>query len=414
MRTFLGFLPRTIPVIFLFVCISSNAVSQRPWIKGTTPSSVVSGNLDIVANTLLTYGAGAAYSYDQGAMWTNTAGISGLVRCAVDFTSVTGSIAITQQPSAQWAYIYFSTNGSSWTLSDSVDVQSSEVIEVATYGFNYYLATSTAIYVGGSEVKKIDSPGSGSPAIFDIASTSTALVILKADGVHLSSDAGANWNEVRFPNEQPTAGAVENIVLIGGSVYTTSVYGVSKLDETTSRFEHVSKWPDSVAAPNPLAVAGDAQNLVALVNIKDQTQMYKLGMSDTAWTECGYPLPGTGAGSAHDQFVLDNSWAVVYHDNPESGTRGIYRYDINDFTDVEEEDVLLSTHIYGTETGLFVTEPPTLPYHIRVYDMSSRLRYECDVEGGTVNIPLSQDLRGVMCIQLTANDGKYSRTCLLR
>ena len=402
-------------LLALFCLLHVGSLAQRPWTKSAWPEVGTTPHIAIVANTLIAYDTTAANSNDHSATWSPISTIQGPVRGTVDFPSVNSAIAVTQTAAGQLVHGFLTQSGSSWTHFDSIDIAGRLVTGVATQGLKIFVATnSSTIIVRGETNSEVTVPGGNE--VVDIAATPEAIAVITSAGMQISTDAGQSWNEAHPDGGVPPSTMPTELTTVNGSIYASSDYGVLKLQVSNATLQPVSQWPVELGVPVVHAVAGDAQYLAALVTKNNQTQMYRLSTSDTAWTESAYPLPGTGPTYSKRMLVVENGWAVVNHQlvagSPDSV--GVYRFDLNDFTDVSEQHQQSGIKISSTQNGLSIADPPTTPFRIRIYDVTMRLLWENSFEGGEQNISLPYSISGFLCVTVTDQSGGVSCSTVLR
>ena len=129
-----------------------------------------------------------------------------------------------------------------------------------------------------------------------------------------------------------------------GTLYAATTSGVLEYDADAETWSAVGTWFDFPSlAPSIRAIAADASRIIAFAELNTgRLQLYRLETGDTAWVVTGYELPMDEPMTGRDPLVIDAGWAVTYQTSSvDPDSTGLYRYNLNDFTSVQE-DLLLS------------------------------------------------------------------------
>ncbi|MCX6139412.1 MAG: hypothetical protein NTX15_01010 [Candidatus Kapabacteria bacterium] len=389
-------------LLLVFLTASSICMAQRPWLLESRASAGPKSRLQTISAGLFMFDTVAMRSYDHGANWETIPGLVGDV-CAMSSFTAGLSLAVTQDASRSLVRAYFSTSGTTWTQFDSLTITSTP-IQIATIGEVWYLATNAAkIYVFST---KLDSFDLGDLDIIDLVSSGTNLIASTSRGIRFSKDGGKNWESI-------VVDGLGTLFANGPTVYATSVSGVKKVDLDAKRVSDVGRWNSAVAPPACLDLDADQNKLYAFTN-SDRYQLYRLD-GDTVWTEVAYPLPGTLATITSSVMAFDAGWAVVNHSIIQGFTdsAGVYAYNLNDFTSVDEE---LSTGltIRVHENTVHITCDYSGAANVTFFDVLGRIVLTQDVsDASSARIELSADLSGFLGVILRFKDGSVQRGHIL-
>jgi len=299
--------------------------AQRPWIRQSTTSAGPDAKLTVIGSTLYMYDTVALRSFNHGATWETIPSLPGKVGAMSEFTLGLSLAATTD--ASNLVRCYFSSGGGSWTQFDSLS-NVGRPVSITAIGETWYMATMKAyIYVFGEKVDSVRVPTDA--MVTHLAARGTDLVAVAGTTVYVSSNGGGNWTTIGD-------GVTGPLYVRGNDVFAASNTGVKKVDIEAKTITDVGRWELPTGVPFVRDVDSYQGTLYAYTS-RPSYQAYRLD-GDTVWKEIAYPLPGTSARSSSSIFVIDAGFMVARHDITEGFTdsAGVYAYDLNDFTSVDE------------------------------------------------------------------------------
>jgi hypothetical protein len=202
-------------------------------------------------------------------------------------------------------------------------------------------------------------------------------------------------------------------------VYATSVRGVKRIDLEAKRVVDVGMWNMDTPAPVSLDLDSYQGRLFAVTRTATSYQAYRLD-GDTAWKEVAYPLPGTVATVTSSILAVDAGWMVLSHQLTEGfvDSAGVYAFDLNDFTSVNEEGVQTSSsiNVYDNGDDLVLQRCVVEPARIIVTDLHGRSLYDgrLDATRTTETIRVANAIRGLVGITIINDAGTVLRATIVR
>lgn len=391
------------------------STAQRPWIFAF-PTTTNQVRLETVSGILYSYSdLGTSYSIDHGRTWVTVGSLGTDVHAMSDFIPGV-SLAIWHGSKSDSARIYFTSNGTVWSLSENLWLGGGLPSCLTANGQQFYIGTSGIggkIFVRGVTFDSIAVGSAGD--ILDLKVTDTFIAAATTVGVQISTDNGASWSTSNPP--QSGADVPSSLLLHYGDLLAPSSMGVYKYNLSSKNWSAVGTWPDSVTNRSVLALAGDPQRLLAIVrNATGKLQMYRLQTGDTAWIETAYPLPHSDAVITPKMLIIDNGWSVINHRSTSAtDTLGIYNYDLNDFTSVDESDnadVIIRT----SGSSLEIITPFTSGFTVSIYDLLGNLLLSSSTNSQTYSTTNTKSYSETYTksytqsyLVLTTNDGRIHR-----
>jgi hypothetical protein len=366
--------------------------------------------MSVVYNTLYYYDSVALQSYDHGATWVETTGLRGTVCTMGEFTQGV-SVAVCYDAASSTATGFYTTGGAPWTEFRSIS-GSARPVRLATIGDVWYLATdSPVIYKGSETLDSLRLPGTA--RAIDMVAVGEVLVVSSTTGIHFTSTTGpVNWSTI-------TQDGLGVLHVRNDVVYATSVRGVKRIDLEAKRVVDVGMWNMDTPAPVSLDLDSYQGRLFAVTRTATSYQAYRLD-GDTAWKEVAYPLPGTVATVTNSILAVDAGWMVLSHQLTEGfvDSAGVYAFDLNDFTSVNEEGVQASSsiNVYDNGDALVLQRSVAEPARIIVTDLHGRSLYDgrLDATRTSETIRVANAIRGLVGITIINDAGTVLRATIVR
>ncbi|HLP29123.1 MAG TPA: hypothetical protein VK147_10835 [Candidatus Didemnitutus sp.] len=366
-------------LLLVFLAATTLSVAQRPWVLQSRTNSGPAGKLHIVNNGLVFYDSVALRSFDHGATWEPISTLIGTVCAMSDFTSGI-AVAVTYDATTNMARCSFSSSGATWTQFDSLTI-TQRPIKIASIGETWYLATSgPKIYVFSDKLDSVSLPGNATT--IDVVARGTDLIASTSAGIRTSGDGGKTWSSINVDG-------LGVLHVANGTVYATSVSGVKKIDVEAKRVDDVGSW--NIPEAPPLSLDIDSyQGGIYTITKGASYQMYRLD-GDTVWTELAYPLPGTKATVTASVMTIDAGFVILSHQLTEGFTdsAGVYSYDLNDFTSVDE-DQSTGLSIRVQENAVQFTSEHNGPAQVTFVDVLGRVVHQqlvSDISSANITLP---------------------------
>lgn len=390
-------------LLLVFLAATTITFAQRPWVLQSRTSAGPTGKLNIVNNGLVFYDSVALRSFDHGATWQPITTLTGTVCAMSDFTSGI-AVAVTYDAASNLARCSFSSSGTTWTQFDSLTI-TQRPIKIATIGETWFLATTGAkIYVFSDKLDSVSLPGSATT--IDLVANGTDLIASTSAGIRTSADGGKTWSNIN-------ADGLGVLHVANGTVYATSVSGVKKIDIAAKRVDDVGSW--NIPEAPPLSLDIDSyQGRLYTITKGTSYQMYRLD-GDTTWTELAYPLPGTKATVTPSVMTIDAGFVILSHQLTEGFTdsAGVYSYDLNDFTSVEE-DLSTGLSIRVQENVVQFTSDHNGPAQVTFVDVLGRVVHQqmvSDLSSAIISLPSQPS--GFLGVMVRFDNGTVQRGHLL-
>ncbi len=390
-------------------------MAQRPWIRSASPQVGIPPRLEIAANSTMAFSAGLASSIDQGINWTPHNIVAQDVRGVTDyFSNVT--ISVSQSAAGDSAIVYFTQGGTSWSFSEKLDVGDREVVDVDAKGQTFYVVTASGwVLARSTSIDELSIPLSAGDRVVDLEASKDLFAVRTEGALLLSTDDGLTWSPSDPLNGE--SGEIRDILFRSGTLYAATTSGVMRYDAGATTWSSVGTWFDfPVESPSIRAIAADASRIIAFVELNTgRLQLYRLETGDTAWVVTGYQLPMDEPQTGRDALVIDAGWAVTYHTSEaEPDSTGLYRYNLNDFTSVQEHLLSPDVSIRTTTSGLEITHPWSTGAEVRLTDLTGREVLRGSIGPSPAQIRLPENLRGPYGLLVIEASGAVARTLILR
>ena len=127
--------------VLLFVVLALTAHAQRPWIKVAHPNV---GNTPLFATTqpsAYLFDSVVASTYTHGNQWELVHGITQQCKAVLSFVNST-TLAFSQPLSNGPVESFYTITGATWTASDTLDLNSKNLLAVSAVDDIVYLATN--------------------------------------------------------------------------------------------------------------------------------------------------------------------------------------------------------------------------------------------------------------------------------
>lgn len=360
--------------------------------------------MQMVFNVLMFFDSVALHSFDRGVTWSSPTGLTGDVCAMSAFTSGIG-LAVTYS-SDMIARCYFSVSGTSWTQFDSLP-GISRPIQIATIGHTWYLATTgPKVYVFGQKLDSVLIPGN--PVVIDLVARGTDLIATTDLGVFYSKDAGNQWKKI-------VADGLGPMFVHNTNVLCVSTNGVKHINIDADNIEQVGTWDLPTAPPLTLDIDSYLGSLYTLTH-GGTYQMYRLE-GDTTWVEVAYPLPGTTAQVSPSLMAIDAGTVVVSHQlvGEFTDSAGVYSYDLNDFTSVDDYGTEITTggsiiNVRLADGGISLSSDRDQKAELTIFDVMGRIVITKKLQTTKdAFIQLPSDLRGFFGVVVTYDDNFVQR-----
>lgn len=320
-----------IVVTFLLVASSLCAVAQnRPWSYRNSRLPGSAPKVTAAAGALVIFDKTAWRSIDHGATLDSIRELEGEPCDFFDFSQGI-SFAITYEAKERKAKVFFSQGGSSWSKVDSILDVARPTSGVAS-GFDWYMTSENGSVIHRIGETTTTLKGPSSEPIRQLVLTTTAMVANVAGrAVAFSTDKGASWSTL------PAEG-LGQLHVMNDQVYASSGRGIVSLNISDSKLEQVGIWElPSGQPPATLDVDSHVGQLYAVTS-DSSYRMFRLDRTDKTWVRWGLPLPCQQAASSHSIMAIESGWAVVALNitQGKKDTSGIYGFDLNDLTAVNE------------------------------------------------------------------------------
>ncbi|MBU3699061.1 MAG: hypothetical protein FGM33_03490 [Candidatus Kapabacteria bacterium] len=304
---------------------------DRPWSYRSQLLPGPAPKVRLATGALVVFDKVALRSIDHGVTLDTLRNLEGELCDFFDFSAGI-SFAITYEAGARKALVYFSQGGTNWEKVDSILDVARPTCGVAS-GFDWYMTSEngSVIHRIGETLTTLKGPSS--EPIREMVITSTSMVANVA-GRQLSytTDKGATWKSI------PAEG-LGQLHVRNDEVFAASARGVVRLDQAKGTLEQVGNWNlPGGSIPATLDVDSHIGQLFA-ITADSGYRMFRLDPDDNEWVRWGYPLPATRAAASPSIMAIETGWAVMALNITEGkkDTSGIYAFDLNNFTAVEED-----------------------------------------------------------------------------
>jgi hypothetical protein len=322
-------------VTIMLLANSLCAVAQnRPWSYRNSRLPGSKPKVTAAAGALVIFDEVAWRSIDHGVTLDSIRDLEGEPCDFFDFSQGI-SFAITYEAKERKAKVFFSQGGSSWSKVDSILDVARPTSGVAS-GFDWYMTSENGsmIHRIGETTSTIKGP-SNEP-IRQLVLTTTAMVANVAGrAMAFSTDKGASWSTL------PAEG-LGQLHVMNDKLYASTGKGIVTLDVSAGKLEQVGIWElPSGQTPATLDVDSHLGQLYA-VTADSSYRMFRLDRTDNTWVRWGLPLPCQQASASHSIMAIESGWAVVALNitQGKKDTSGIYAFDLNDLTGVNETSLI--------------------------------------------------------------------------
>ncbi len=350
----------------------------------------------------------AMISVDKGGTWERIPTLVGRV-CALEEYGDGLSIAVTRDESRGLVRIYGSPNPASWNLVDSLSI-SNTPYQIATIEYDMFLAVYGAENSTSKIFKfspKVDSIVLNEPFFKSLVAHETELYAATDSNVLVSRDRGTSWEKISTPHSGRLYVTNDHVFLVGW-------WGVQRLDKSTNSFTEVGKW----TLPYEERACSDFDEyqgvLFVLTNFDGVYQVFRLS-SDSVWTKVGNTLPQGVTTVSISRMAIHDGRAFVHHNIVYGFTdsAGVYSYDLNDFTSVEE-DLSTGLSIRVQENAVHVASEHMGAAHVTFVDVLGRVIHQqqvSDISSATIALPSAPS--GFVGVVVRLNNGMVHRGHLL-
>ncbi len=352
----------------VFLASVSLCIAQPNWMLTSRASAGPRSQMQSELRGLYMFDTVAMISVDRGQTWERVPNLVGRV-CAIEEYGNGVSVAVTRDESGGLVRIYGSPNPASWNLVDSLSI-SSTPFQIATIEYDLFLA----VYASDSSTSKIfkfstkaDSISLNESMFHSLVAQGTDLYAATDSNVLVSHDRGTSWERISTPRGGRLHVTYDHVYLVGW-------LGVQRLDKSTNSFSEVGKW----TLPLEERACSDFDEyqgvLYVLTTDSESTRhLFRLS-SDSVWTHVGNTLPQGVTTVSTSLMTIHEGRAFVHH-NIFAGftdSAGVYSYDLNDFTSVEE-DLSTGLSIRVQENTVHITSDHNGPAHVTIIDVLGRV-----------------------------------------
>ena len=400
--------------VLLFVVLALTAHAQRPWIKVAHPNV---GNTPLLAttqNSAYLFDSVVASTYTHGNQWELVHGITQQCKAVLSFVNST-TLAFSQPLSNGPVESFYTITGATWTASDTLDLNSKNLLAVSAVDDIVYLATNDGSVYSWSA--KLDSaymfanPG----IVSDFVAAPQARAAITNYGLFI---AGSNnkWAVNNPPSNKEILTVCTAITRHSKTLCAATDKGVFDYNADDQSWSNVGKWPVTATPLSIVALASDNSNLIAMVQTADaRHQLYRFDAADSTWVLTAFDIPMDAPTMTRSALTIDAGWALTYqHSNLEPDSTGLYAYNLNDFTNVTETDNSNNVQVTATQSGLNVTSDWEGALAVDIVALDGRMLYSCEANAPFTAIALPPHVHGVLCVVVTAKSGKVARRLVMR
>lgn len=394
--------------ILVLLASVSLSFAQPNWMLTSRASAGPRSQMQSEQRGLYMFDTVAMISVDKGASWERIPGLVGRV-CAIKDYGNGVSVAVTRDESNGLVRIYGSPNPASWNLVDSLSI-SNTPFQIATIEYDMFLA----VYAGDNSTSKIykfstkvDSITLNEPFFKSLVAHETELYAATDSNVLVSRDRGTSWEKISTPHSGRLYVTNDYVFLVGW-------WGVQRLDKSTNSFTEVGKW----TLPFEERACSDFDEyqgvLFVLTNFDGVYQVFRLS-SDSVWTKVGNTLPQGVTTVSTSLMAIHDGRAFVHHNITYGFTdsAGVYSYDLNDFTSVDE-DLSTGLSIRVQENTVHITSDNNGPAHVTIIDVLGRVigeQHIPNVSDAAISLPSQPS--GFLGVMVRFDNGTVQRGHLL-
>lgn len=366
---------RTLLTLVLLLCAVSTW-AQRPWMLRSNMTSGPTPTVISTSSSVYVFDTVAMRSFNHGANWEPVTGVTGRVRAVCDFTAGLSLLA-SYSESENKTYMYFSNGGAAWTPFTEIP-NSAKPLALCASSTEWYLLCekSNVLYRYADNLDALQLPnGAG---ITDVIYWDSKLLCLSPSrGLYVSADKGATWTLIAVPNATSIHGSPLGVML-------STNRGVLTVDISKGTTTSIGTWPGMPKEPR-IADVDTYLNTVYAFADEGAFQLYALNANE--WQPIGYPLPGEKAGKSSSVFAIDAGYAVIGHAISEGfvDSAGIYVYDLNDFTHVQQQDQTVDWQCYISDHT--VHAPGIDHIDVDVWSVNGKLLHSLYTGTSVVDLP---------------------------
>ncbi len=397
-------------LLLVALLISNAASAQRPWLPATNPLVGASPHITTAASALYAYDVRTAVSYDHGTTWTPLPTLDNC-KAITDYANNT-TIALCQASEGGIVNTFFTISGNTWTPSDVLDLNGKHVVDAVTLADTLYIATTEGwVYAWANVVDSFTIGVGGSGLLRQFGATSAALFAVTSNGMMVSTNHGDSWTLNNPPSALDGLDVTTCLEVFDQSAFASTDQGVFEFDPTKATWEPKGVWPMEISSPNVAAVAADNGRIIAMCRTPmNRGLCYRLESADTAWVVTGYELPMDAPSIKHHALDIDFGWAIAYlTSEAEPDSNGLYVYNLNDLTDVNEDGALADLEVRTTEHGLLFFGNVAGTLRVDVMRLDGRCISSATITSTSPSITLPSDARGVLCIVASTDLGSVFR-----
>jgi hypothetical protein len=334
-------------------CVSTVVGQTRPWTFANSTIPGANATIQNAGSALFHLGDSVLKSFDFGAQWETVVDVVGAGLSASSYIN-NSTVLATWKADQNIARHYFSSTNSSWELFDSLS-PTSEPIAAVTSGINVItVCKQGAVYVRGQQLDSLAIPLQN---VISAAATESQIVVANQQTAVSIETATNTITPVALPTD---AGEIQQVVSSNERMFVLTSRAVFRINQDATA-EIIA--PES-GAIGPLSNMGfAASNLYVLgmaeTPVGKRRQLYRFGTTDTVWVAIGDTIPGTNFRTTRNILAFDATRAIVSNTPSIDSLKGVYTYDVNDFT-----SVLDSSH----------TKPiQAVPQRVEVYSLTGML-----------------------------------------
>jgi len=401
--------------LLLLLSTTTGSMAQRPWIRAISPDVEAPPRLAVAANSLVAYRDVMSTSIDQGVNWTRHGQIPANVVGVTDFFSNV-SLCASQAAKGDSVDIYFTQGGTSWSFSERLDIGDRQLVELESLGQTFYLVNNGGTIVARStSIRELTVPIQSGSSLIDLECSQDLFAVLTSEGVFLSTDKGETWSK-QHPTIDDVPRTVFNLMFRDGALIASSDLGVLTYEPASTTWTPLGTWEGMLEPPVVRAVAADNQRIITLAETSEgRLQMYRLDAGDTTWMPTAYELPLDQPQTDRDLLVIDAGWAVTYVSSTvDADSTGLYRYNLNDFTSVQDSPLPPGVVVRTTSAGLYLEHPDMEGGLVELVDLTGRSVFERTFRSTPIDLSLPDHLRGLFGVVVRWNGRTPARTVIQR
>ena len=405
---------RQISYILLFLALTFTAQAQRPWIKVASPNVGKAPQLATTQNSAYLFDSLVASTYTHGNQWEMVQGVTQQCKAVLSFVNST-TLAFSQPLPNGPVESFYTITGATWIASDTLDLNSKNLLAVSAVDDIVYLATNDGSVYSWSAILDSAYMFANPGVVSDFVATPQARAAITNFGLFVAGSDN-KWSVNNPPSNKEILTVCTAITRHNKTLCAATDKGVFEYNAGDQSWLNVGKWPVTATPLSIVAMASDNSNLVAMVRTADaRHQLYRFESADSTWVLTAFEIPMDAPTMSRCALTIDAGWALTYqHSDLEPDSTGLYAYNLNDFTSVAETDYTNNVQVTATPSGLLVSSDWEGALAVDIVALDGRMLHSCEAYAPLTTIALPQHVRGVLCVAVTAKSGKVARRVVMR